>query len=141
MTQAQCPNCGGFKVSENPIRVKEKLNARPLTRREKFFWDNLAWIGTIAALTIIGIPLFIVIVLIFRTRFKTVQRVTGASYNCSICGYTWTRNVGDPFPSVTVRPDLISAGEQRLQEEEHRRQQQQQRDAEAAYWLSQQNKK
>ena len=43
---------------------------------------------------------------------------------------------GDPWPAVTVQPDLIAKGEQRLKEQEE-----QQRMAEAAWLLNQQKRK
>ena len=57
-------------------------------------------------------------------------------YGCQLCGYQWEWEKGNPLPSVTVRPDLIANGERRLKEQEQER-----RDAEGAFWLSQQQKK
>ncbi|MDE3091271.1 MAG: hypothetical protein KGJ80_18035 [Chloroflexota bacterium] len=39
-------------------------------------------------------------------------------YTCWLCGYKWDWEPGTPLPSVTVRPDLIAKGEQRLEEEQ-----------------------
>jgi predicted RNA-binding Zn-ribbon protein involved in translation (DUF1610 family) len=60
------------------------------------------------------------------------------SYSCTLCGYQWSWQLGTPWPSVTVRPDLIAKGEQRLEKEAAIRQQQEQA---ALYYLSQQGKK
>ena len=59
-------------------------------------------------------------------------------YSCALCGYQWSWQVGTPWPNVQVRPDLITKGEQRLQEEAAERRRQEEA---ALYYLSQQRKK
>jgi hypothetical protein len=59
-------------------------------------------------------------------RNVTVARLY--RYLCHLCGYRWTWRTGTPYPPVTVRPDLIAKGEQKLQEEEAARRWRQWRD-------------
>ena len=40
---------------------------------------------------------------------------------CSLCGYIWEERSGDVPPTVTVRPELIQRGAEKLEEEARRR--------------------
>jgi transposase-like protein len=63
---------------------------------------------------------------LYVPRNVTVARLY--RYLCHLCGYRWTWRTGTPYPPVTVRPDLIAKGEQKLQEEEAARRWRQWRD-------------
>jgi len=43
-------------------------------------------------------------------------------YYCNLCENRWQQGYGIPDPEIHMRPDLILAGEQRLQEAERQRQ-------------------
>ena len=60
----------------------------------------------------------------------------GYGYECELCGKLWNEYFDQPKPAVTVRPDLIRQGEERLQKEADARQ----RYMEAAWWDEQQRK-
>jgi hypothetical protein len=62
----------------------------------------------------------------------TKEAIIGYRYSCYICGNRWQWNVGTPLPRVTLRPDLIQKGEQRLEEERRK----QEEDAAALYYLT-----
>jgi hypothetical protein len=53
----------------------------------------------------------------------TVKRTVATRYgfSCELCGYAWVWRTDQPRPPVTVRPDLIAAGNQRLEAEAERR--------------------
>jgi len=96
-----------------------------------------------------GIPLTVALlvgVAMWRRVMPSPMRVQGPfigtmyNYECYLCGYKWSWRTGTPKPQVHLRPDLIAAGNQRL-EEERRRQAEQAEAAAAAWWLQQQQKK
>ncbi|MEM4721586.1 MAG: hypothetical protein QXT73_05970 [Candidatus Methanomethylicaceae archaeon] len=150
---AQCPNCGGFKVGYQrpasgegclwvalliagliisslvrsirsglpPIKAGY-INGLPLP-------PILDWIVSIACLG--GLALLI-LTLGFYSQFPKAPHLL----RCYLCGYEWDSRTN---PKVTVRPDLIIKGEEKLRaeaEEERKRQ-------EAAWWSwwSQQQRK
>jgi len=65
---------------------------------------------------------------------QELERTEVYHYYCLLCGYRWTE---PPKPEVTVRPDLIAAGNQRLEQEAAKRK----ADEEAWWWYEQQKKK
>lgn len=147
MSQVQCPNCGGYKTDAEKIRIDPKTG-------QKFDWigcSQVTWLLVIvSALTTIGfvtnqgilIALALLLAflggpaLAFWSGTKKSQAEKRAydlyKYYCKLCGYRWEWRKGAPPPKVSVRPDLIQQGEQRLEEERR----QQQRDAEALYYLT-----
>jgi len=60
------------------------------------------------------------------------EAITGYRYYCNICGNRWQWDVGTSLPRVTLRPDLIQKGEQRLEDERRK----QEEDAAALYYLT-----
>lgn len=48
---------------------------------------------------------------------RSHEATTVYSYNCRLCNHTWTWDQTTPYPEVTVRPELIAAGEARLAQE------------------------
>lgn len=149
-SQAQCPNCGGYKVTAERFNVKQVISI-PLRNR-------LIYAGVLLLLsfTAMGISLVIgedwsiicggffafwwfvaAFIALFRSKLK---KVVGKAYEytCLICGYRWEWQEGQPWPKANINPDLLAMGAQRLAEEEEaeRRRQQQA----ALYYLSQQGK-
>lgn len=47
---------------------------------------------------------------------RMVRGSTVYSYSCILCGYSWFWDHTKPYPSVTVRPDVIEAGAKRIEE-------------------------
>ncbi len=143
---AQCPNCGGFKVGyQHPgggcwpwigillgistvfgIIMSIESGKPPLDSR----WGYIAdWVASIACLGGLGV-LFLV------GGILGLSPTAPHLLECYLCGYKWDSRTN---PQVTVRPDLIIKGEERLRaeaEEERKRQ-------EAAWWSwwSQQQRK
>jgi hypothetical protein len=103
----QCPNCGGFKVKVS----------KPLSSIEKVGLIML-WASIIVLTLGIGI-LVLIPWLISRRRSKGDL---SWRCNCQLCNHKWQWTPGQPLPEVTVRPDLIAAGEKRLRKEEAHRQ-------------------
>jgi hypothetical protein len=77
-------------------------------------------VGTWAAVAVGGVWAATVLTIVAREARKLPQHKLMAvhHFECAICGYRWSWADGEPLPPVTVRPDLISKGSQRLQEEE-----------------------
>jgi hypothetical protein len=77
-------------------------------------------VGTWAAVAVGGVWAAFVLTVVAREARKLPQRKLMAvhHFECALCGYSWSWAEGEPLPPVTVRPDLISKGSQRLQEEE-----------------------
>ncbi len=131
--QAQCPNCGGYKVTqaEKAINKEEIYPVR--------WWDRLIALILISATgglillfsSQLGSMLFGKRVT-FETKIGTTNHFT-----CRLCGYEWDWNYGEPWPEVSVRSDLIAKGAQKLAEYEAAERQRQ----EAAWYLEQQRKK
>jgi len=136
-TQVQCPNCGGSYVDT-------KIELLDLKSKTKFefgcgFWFFMFMGGMMVALGInvlmnpneyegmekIGLSCFampfgILILIAGITavlRYLKGQMIEQYHHTCWYCSYRWSRRADEPFPSITVRPDLILAGKQRLQDE------------------------
>lgn len=55
-------------------------------------------------------------------RDKVLHRADShLRYSCLLCGYEWDWRPGTARPTVTMRPELIAAGQQRLEEEQRQR--------------------
>lgn len=150
-SQAQCPNCGGYKVTSQRFAVKQ-VTPIPMQNRLKLAGalfgaaivvilvsvaidvDWGIWCGGFLALSwFIG-----AVNALFRNR---LTKVVGHAYDfeCLICGYRWEWQEGQSWPKVKVNPELLVKGAQRLKEEEEAERQRQQEAA--LYYLSQQGKK
>lgn len=122
MAQKQCPNCGGYKT-EKLQTTAEFLNS---------------W--TAAILVILFMWTIIVPVLYFAAFYAESKKPPQTPrYRCNLCGYIWEQKPGEKL-DVTVRPDLIAKGEQKLREEEEKRKELA-RHAAAHHWRQQQQKK
>jgi len=72
-------------------------------------------------IVISGALAMIVFIAIFL-RLPGVKKIaTRYWYRCYLCGYEWSWRSDEPKPQVTIRPDLIAKGEQRLEEERKKR--------------------
>jgi len=164
--QAQCPNCGGYKVNVEKKESITETRKVPISLTKWFlqaFAGILLWglMGTCAFLVLqslstgvaiivaflAGIPVIILIITApfavkqaSEGRLLTSKRNTvGTNYSlyCQLCGYRWAWDNRTPYPTATIRPDLIAQGEQRLEEEQRK----QQENAAALYYLTHQGKK
>ena len=133
MEQKQCPNCGGYKV-------KERMGCRGLGYLIALFWMGIGAIGVLGAgvgflanisyydvvgafqvsgmLLCAGAPFLASGLLVLRSLSPKAGQEE--RYVCSLCGYEWKHTVGEPEPSVHVRPNLIDLGEHELEEERRR---------------------
>lgn len=115
-SQLQCAKCGGYKVE----RLAGKWNPE-----NKIDGGAILLHGFLVLITLgIWIP-----ILFFYYLFIYPGRAASEDdhMRCQICGYEWRR--GDPQPEVTVDPDLIAKGEEKLRN-----------DAAAAAYLAQQQR-
>lgn len=154
MAQAQCPNCGGYKITYTditrlvPATSKEKVkrivriqvlvvvlcviyvigdSMNQLLPRLSVDWGCLS----------IAVVLDFIISVWAFTRKST--KTVGYRYSCELCGYQWDWYIGTPWPEVTTRPDLIAKGAQRLQQQEEE-EARKYREALAAWYLTHQKK-
>ena len=78
---------------------------------------SLLSVGFILLLVLFLIPFFIKLRKDSRSFQRSLKRgVTVHFYQCILCGYEWQWIEGEPLPQVTVRPDLIAKGEERLRD-------------------------
>ncbi len=155
--QTQCPNCGGFRVTnlENERVYSGAYNA--VSRKERR--TTILMLVVLTALMVVCCPLSVasddfnallilmgigLVLTVLAWVFGLLRLRQGnpeivgviRSFECDLCGYKWTERPGQQKPNIQVRPDLIAAGEQRLREAEERRR----REAEAyEAWRNQQN--
>lgn len=142
MAQVQCPNCGGYRV-ETKTETIDLKSGQNFDFGWKF-WFVLVFfaiaplfMGTVALLarlsgqsmsfnpsddnTLIccalpgGLFFTFGMVLYIRSYFKA-SKVEKYYHTCGLCGYQWSRRADEPLPHVTVRPDLIAKGEERLRQ-------------------------
>lgn len=156
MKQVQCPNCGGYRVSEETAYYSDSAGKHLAN-------DPTAPTGCSLLVVAVGVAMFMVvqdttikivgILLVLLASGALVgmlglTRMIGSAnkglhrvnkYACLLCGYRWEWHQGDPLPSVTVRPDLIQKGEQRLQAEEEERRKREEA-LQALHYLNQQRK-
>lgn len=149
-SRPQCPNCGGYKIDQSTNRIDPKTGQKVPS----------AILGPIVLILLLGAVAMCVgvatdggpatgvaIVLMLAIGFGAMiwfsMRKSQAearayvlhSYYCNICGNRWNLREGESWPEVHVRPNLITKGQERLEEEEKQRQKQQQ-DAAALYHLT-----
>jgi hypothetical protein len=123
ISQVQCPNCGGYKISEEDNKGCAS----------QFLFHII--------LTIITTGIWIIVWLIIAAveSFKRKPDPTIHRYTCQLCGYAWTWKEGTPYPKIKVNPELVELGAKKLKEDEEA---ERRRQEEAAFhYLSQQGKK
>ena len=135
--QVQCPNCGGYKVGYQYEGDRGCASFVLLFGVPLVLMGGLAFglghhlEGLAAALGAIVIGALLISVIAAAVWLDQPKQTH--LRKCILCGYEWdTRS----SPQVTVRPDLILKGEEKLraeQEEERKRQ-------EAMWWQQQQKK-
>ena len=107
MENAQCPNCGGYRVrnlGDGSSNVKTWL-----------FVGSL-----VGACFTFGLSLLLLPVAFFWEDSK--PREDGSiQYSCELCGYRWLHIPGTPWPAVTVHPEVIRIGAEKLRQEEEER--------------------
>lgn len=100
----QCPNCGGYKVKNLGDGKKENKK-------------DIAIISIVAAFFTGGLSLLSLPFAIFAKDTKA--RDDGSiEYSCELCGYKWFYIPGTPLPAVTVRPELMRQGAEKLAQDE-----------------------
>ena len=165
--QAQCPNCGGYKVVTEKSEVINSTEKLPIsfgkwTLQMILAIALLGGMGLFCSMTIgaagsnlglipLGLTGLLIVLLLMLfpraaqqasegklTTSKT--RKVGTMYHlyCQICGYKFDWDNRTPWPRVQTNPDLLAKGAARLEVEEAERRRQQEA---ALYYLSQQNKK
>lgn len=135
-SQVQCPNCGGYYVETKTEWIDPKSGSG-FGCGGLLFWALLgipplilgtgALIGRISGspmendgqLICCGLPGGLLLTLSLVSFLKT-NKVEKYYHACQYCGNRWSRRLGEPLPEVTLRPDLIAAGKQRLQDEYNR---------------------
>ena len=155
--QLQCPNCGGFKTSDK-VTYFDTATRKPISKVSGcgcLFMAFLALGGLIQILApwaagskqneaianaiLIGTAILLLALYLFA-KYSSSRAVSVAQkkneLDCSLCGYQWRWMEGDPYPNVTVNPNLIAKGEAQL-----RTQAQARRDAEGPFYLYQQRHK
>ena len=140
--QVQCPNCGGYKVGyQYPGDDGCITQLFLLAGGGGLLMCIFVTLLGISELNLfgIGVGAFLGIgsALMLLVGIAALQPKHTHLLECHLCSYKWDTRSN---PQVTVRPDLILKGEERLraeQEEERKRREQQ----EAIYWWQQQQKK
>lgn len=158
MAQVQCPNCGGYKVNTETAILDSK-------GRMRFSCGGVVFLtffgigGILTGIVFLGMGLspeknqppvclpigflellfgifFTVLLIYYIYSYFAASKVEEYHHTCLLCGYEWRRREGEPLPPVTVRPDLIAKGDQRLREEEAEEQARR-----TAWWIQQQQQK
>jgi predicted RNA-binding Zn-ribbon protein involved in translation (DUF1610 family) len=118
-TNTQCPNCGGYKVKNFGDGKRENKK-------------DFAVLCVLGAFFTWGIALLALPIALFIKDSKA--RDDGSiEYSCELCGYKWFHIPGTLLPTVTVRPELIREGAEKIAQDE-------QRAREAAWYANQQKK-
>jgi len=155
--QLQCPNCGGFKITDKVIHL-DAATQKPITKIGGCgcLFMSFALLGgvvqilapwastskqnePIALAILIGVAILLFTLYLAAKRGNNRDRSMAQKkheLNCDLCGYRWQWTEGAPYPNVTVNPDLIAKGEAQLQAQAQAR-----RDAEGAFYLYQQRHK
>jgi rubredoxin len=137
--QVQCPNCGGYKTEVTNVRsigdfegVLSKELPQPigclaflvglgLALGWQWWFCSALFSGDILNILmplIAGVSLLVGSILGLRWLNGQYHEVAKEySYKCHLCGYEWMWRSDKPKPRVTVRPDLIVKGAQKLEEE------------------------
>lgn len=133
MAQIQCPNCGGYKVSEEKrtvIASEKRYVDSSSSGRMKLLQTGVAVFLLIAfgaflqGNTLYGCLAGLIAILfvwaawlLFRNGVKQdVPTIVRYEFYCELCGYRWTWRSNEPYPHITINPTLVQQGEQRLEE-------------------------
>ncbi|HLZ80886.1 MAG TPA: hypothetical protein VKP04_04580 [Ktedonobacteraceae bacterium] len=122
---AECPNCGGYRVSEETSYISKGYETSESAYYRSVIFIGLLAIGLIIwgvtqisnttisgiALILIGITLVFLIPVQLRKYWSLPVRY---KFKCVLCGYSWKMDEGEAQPEVTVRPELIAKGEDRI---------------------------
>jgi DNA-directed RNA polymerase subunit RPC12/RpoP len=134
--QVQCPHCGGFKVTiESSDRIDKKTGLRYGSGELDIFDFSKSEVFFLAVLLF---PLWLAIVIvivpfhILHERSVPKDVIWEYSYVCNLCGYKWIWQDNEPLPQIQIQPELISKGEQLLEEERQRREKEYR---EAGMWM------
>jgi hypothetical protein len=145
--QVQCPNCGGYKVSTKTATITiDRRSGKAIEgcgalllllifavsgwfavalfialMEDPFIRSNPGpfMICFMVGPAALGGPLFTGLFIRALSTYLKADKVVKEKYYhaCLLCGYEWSRWEDEPLPPVTVRPDLIVKGEQKLEEE------------------------
>jgi hypothetical protein len=142
-TQVRCPNCGGYKINSKKIRMDPRTGNSIAPKFIKVilylglpFLGLFIVVGLLAIISqvflggdfsidifmfllgVVGLIFFIASIKALRIYSQT-EKLAYILYkfNCILCGYIWDWQMGEKWPEVHVRPDLIAKGEQRIEEE------------------------
>jgi hypothetical protein len=144
--QVQCPNCGGYKTEVMDVRsigdfegVLSKELPQPIGCLAflvglgliailglGWYWWLFSALASGNILNILmpliaGVSVLVGSILALRWLNGQYHEVAKEySYKCHLCGYEWMWRSDKPKPRVTVRPDLIVKGAQKLEEERER---------------------
>lgn len=141
MDQVQCPNCGGYKVSTE-VKILNRNTGAELAAPGCLLWGYIAFFGfsllfgiyllaesesgssirSQAGSMIFGSFIMLLPAIWALVKYSRTEKIERYDNHCLLCGYRWSRRTDEPLPKVNVQPDLIAAGEQRLQEMAKRRQ-------------------
>lgn len=151
MDQAQCPNCGGYKVYTQVSFVNPKTGAK-VEKLGAGYWALVALFGcgflfglalaaegrldSMAGQMLLSSFLFLLFLGWIYIKFVRTDKIERYDNHCLLCGYRWSRRADEPLPEVRVQPELIALGEQQLEEKRRQREA-----AEAAHYLWQQQHK
>ena len=118
--QAQCPNCGGYKVSSSTTPITQKT---PISSSNRIIIaviclvmiGNGLYVITTPGADVIGVvysvPLILGLFGLFKVLFQpTHMKKVGDFYHfvCLLCGYHWEWREGQPRPKVNVRPEFLA---------------------------------
>jgi len=145
--QVQCPNCGGYKTETRTTLVDRRSSKPLLIQPQAAMWmivfsvalcfsgfitlivwkDQSPWLclgsAFLASIILFVLPVAkygLTSIILFVLSVNRTWSEAGYEvyhHRCYLCGYEWSRREDEPLPPVTVRPDLIAKGEQKLEEE------------------------
>ena len=136
--QVQCPNCGGYRVAtETKVIDVERgttidfggafwfflvmgivgvVGGTSGVIDVVFYGKSLEYSGVQLCILLPTGLLFTIPLIAMIVRYHKNPMAERYYHTCWLCGYKWNRGSGEPLPKVTLRPDLITKGEQRLEE-------------------------
>ena len=138
--QVQCPNCGGYRTAISGTRVKGNSGREVVGCGFLMFLPIVVGFGAACVVAWqqqqakeargvegdpfmplwVGLAVFFAVAIVSFLIDRSSRKGDVRAYRggCAICGYTWLHRSDEAPPEVTVRPDLIQKGYERLQEEE-----------------------
>ena len=143
--QRQCPNCGGFKTERRTFQINPRTGAQALGCNFAFIlpvlllvlWIVFAWQVSgnpcdsqqcrivddpgATRFWVIGMAVAffggIVVGILLNIKLNA-GLIPAVEAECRLCGYIWVERDDQPPPQITIRPDLIEKGAERLRKEE-----------------------